>query len=148
MSGRTLPQTHSADVWEQPGNGRHSAGHGWPHVPPIPPPPHPAPVLCVSWYKFRTPLLLSGQWAACPNQRIACRPPLLPSFSLLSSHPPSFSSLFSFPKHMLTSWLGDINNSRRPWINGQNCYVLRDCGVITVIFMRKPNRGLKKSSYI
>lgn len=104
MSGHTLPQTHSTDVWERLGSRRHSVGHGWPHTPPHTP--------CISWVKFSSSLLLNVQWASCPSHTITCTPPFtFSSLSLLmSSHLPSFSSLFSFAKHMLNSWLGRINN--------------------------------------
>lgn len=42
--------------------------------------------------------------------RLCIPPSLFLSFLLMSSHLPSFSSLFSFPKHMLNSWLRRINN--------------------------------------
>lgn len=93
MSGHTLPQTHSTDVWERPGSRRHSVGHGWPHTPPQTP--------CISWVKFSSSLLLNVQWASCPSHTIACSSPLF--FLLMSSHLSSLSSLFSFAKHMLNS---------------------------------------------
>lgn len=81
MSGHTLSQTHSTDVWERLGSRKHSVGHGWPHT------------SSHTMYILGEIQLFSS--FKCPNGRYAqaIRSPLcIPHFfsSLSCSCPPTF----------------------------------------------------------